>query len=493
SDIFSLILTPELKNDLGGFFYYSENTAVYDQTIWSVPSVFLGVSYDFASSQLEYQNRAFNTESSVLDGLKKAGYSTLAYTRKLYSIRLELFDKTIQHVDNISAGNRIDNARAFRSLWIYRHVPRFAAKWFADRGWSIDRHDLERFRLGTFLPSSAPVESYLSLQQFLKDEESLPESNRYTFIHLFLPHTPYVYGADCTEQKPSTVIAQSQCAARLIIDILDRLKELGRFDSSLVIVHGDHGDRYSIENGELVPGTFRSPRTLLLVKPGGRRDTREFETLRAKTTLLDIAPTLLEFAGQESNSDHEGTSLLETSDSLTREKRYYYVFGGEQLMKQYVIEDGPPEFEKSIELERGTRTLALVDSESIPIFFPDRIVEAETGYLSGATDTRSDIRDTVGQYVSNGSVHFKFKIETDGVFQLRARLVTPSGNNNSSFLRIDDGPSQVWHMAQSDHWGWHTAPVQWKLNAGIHLLSIEYREPVYLDQIELKEQSLATE
>ncbi len=157
-------------------------------------------------------------------------------------------------------------------------------------------------------------------------------------------------------------------------------------------------------------------------------------------------------------------------------------------MDRYVIEEGLPRFDESVVLEKNSGSLAPVDRAAIPVFAPNRTIEAEAGYLSDATDVLSDVPETSGSYVINGNVYYKFEIKREGIYQLSARLVTPSGNNNSCHVRLGEGHRKTWHMKKSRQWQWQEAPVQWKLAPGEHFLSIEYREPVFLDQIRLTEE-----
>ena len=55
----------------------------------------------------------------------------------------------------------------FVSLWLYRYLPRAVRDRLAARGWLVEPEEMERIGGGTLLPESAPLESYLSFQQFL--------------------------------------------------------------------------------------------------------------------------------------------------------------------------------------------------------------------------------------------------------------------------------------------------------------------------------------
>ena len=51
---------------------------------------------------------------------------------------------------------------------------------------------------------------------------------------------------------------------------------------------------------------------------------------------------------------------------------------------------------------------------------------------------------------------------------------------------MNGADSDIWDMQISRQWNWKSFNKTWSLPKGTHLLSIEYREQVYLDQIELR-------
>ncbi len=65
-----------------------------------------------------------------------------------------------------------------------------------------------------------------------------------------------------------------------------------------------------MRDGQLVDHRSRSLRALLLFKPVGRGHQDRFEVSPKKTSLLDIAPTILECVGIDRELDaFEGNSL----------------------------------------------------------------------------------------------------------------------------------------------------------------------------------------
>ena len=123
----------------------------------------------------------------------------------------------------------------------------------------------------------------------------------YFFVHLLLPHAPFVHARDCQLRgdasdlrKPAAnegaagYVDQMYCANQLIGELLSELRSLDAYDSTFVILQSDHGAREELferlDRGDLPEGGLeattaalveRSSRMLLWMKPPGRREARE--------------------------------------------------------------------------------------------------------------------------------------------------------------------------------------------------------------------------
>jgi hypothetical protein len=156
------------------------------------------------------------------------------------------------------------------------------------------------------------VASYLSFLNVLEQEPHLPNSGRYTVVHVFIPHPPDVLDSECNYGQvdiQSGPLEMTQCATNLMLGLVTRLKEIGRFDSSFIVIHGDHGGFYRLEGNRLTPSESTSRKSLLLFKPIGR--SRPFTVSESEASLMDIAPTLLESLSVENDLVFDGSVLKE--------------------------------------------------------------------------------------------------------------------------------------------------------------------------------------
>jgi arylsulfatase A-like enzyme/Tfp pilus assembly protein PilF len=129
------------------------------------------------------------------------------------------------------------------------------------------------------------------LQEHKKDQRF------FLFLHYYDPHDPY-----CPPEPFATTFTDSLYAGEIaytdhcIGQVLEKLRQLGIYDSSLIIITGDHGEMLG-EHGENTHGYFvylSAIRVPLIIKlPGTNKGRR----ITQPTALIDIMPTVLSLAG----------------------------------------------------------------------------------------------------------------------------------------------------------------------------------------------------
>jgi hypothetical protein len=309
TDFFEAARTPEIDEALDGFTFYPQNTSIYHSTTMSLTSVLLGRKYAYDRTRWDFVNQAFSARTSFLYWLRALGYKTVAVVpgRRTQEGReptgthrdLSLLDYVV-HFDDLvknDLGDLIQNS--FRNLWLYSTLPGPVREKVAERGWftGMDREDLRLLENRRLLPRSAQVLSHRGFEAFMREEKGLPQQGRYTYIHLLLPHWPFNLRADCSFQEgggKTSPVEQTQCALALVAKFVTTLRKLGRFEDSLILIHGDHGGFFRTHKGSLMPyERSRSLRALLMIKPLGVVTTDGLIQSDRETTLLDIKPALM--------------------------------------------------------------------------------------------------------------------------------------------------------------------------------------------------------
>ena len=307
TDFFERALSSETREALEGFTYFPNNSSIYHTTFMSMASVLTGRPFSYDRHRSEYVREAFNSRTSLLYWLKHKGYIILAFLpgggterERVSAPRgARLFNGVVYH-DRQVTDELIDvNKEAFWNLWLFSNLPEPLREAVGRRNWfaGLDEEDLRLLQRQKLLNRSAQVTSHLGFQNILQKEKDLHEYNRYNYIHLLIPHWPYNLRPDCSLEQGGAKtgpVEQSKCALKLVEDFINLLKSLGRFERSMILIHGDHGAFFRVKNDALTAGArSRSQRALLLVKPFGGEAKRELAVCEAETTLLDIKRTFM--------------------------------------------------------------------------------------------------------------------------------------------------------------------------------------------------------
>jgi arylsulfatase A-like enzyme len=140
----------------------------------------------------------------------------------------------------------------------------------------------------------------------------------FVWIHLYDPHDPYEPPARFRALLRDPYDGEVAYADFALGRLFDLLKAQGSTDRTLIVATSDHGESFG-EHGEFTHGYFIYDTTLLvplIIKaPAGRAVApRSIET---PVRSIDIAPTILQFAGIPVPPNMQGDSLL----SLMQGKR----------------------------------------------------------------------------------------------------------------------------------------------------------------------------
>lgn len=120
-------------------------------------------------------------------------------------------------------------------------------------------------------------------------------------------------------------------------------------------------------------------------------------------------------------------------------------------------------------------------------------LEAERGTVGSTwNDNIADSQAASGQYVTvkpgnnstasapttaAGWVSLPFNVSTAGTYRMWIRRKTPSANDDSFWVRMDNGSFAMWNnIPVASSWAWAQYPTTFNLSAGNHTLTFGYRE-----------------
>src|SRR5215510_5812699 len=118
-------------------------------------------------------------------------------------------------------------------------------------------------------------------------------------------------------------------------------------------------------------------------------------------------------------------------------------------------------------------------------------LEAECGSVGSLWNKPSDAAASNSQYVTiqpgnnstasaptntAGHITFPLSVTQAGTYRLFARVLGPTANDDSFWVRMDGGTWVMWNNWFTGSWTWRQFPNTFNLAAGSHTLTIAYRE-----------------
>ena len=151
------------------------------------------------------------------------------------------------------------------------------------------------------------------------------ESGIFLFIHLYEPHAPYAPPGHHMKPGRAPYDGEVAYSDEILGQLISALRRLGLYEPSLIILLSDHGEALG-EHGESDHGVFlyrEVMRVPLIIKlPEGRSGGKRVEQA---VQLVDLAPTIRDWAGLGEPSAGPGTSLLPVivGGGLPEERQVY--------------------------------------------------------------------------------------------------------------------------------------------------------------------------
>ena len=327
SDVFGEILAEErsaLDRSLSGAVFFANHTGAFPTTITSMPAMLTGKVYR-NDRPLQRYMRDILKEASIFKSLRASGYRVDAVTGMYHGsesatnyVRLRRpyvsYDEYVQFT-----------AWQLADLSLFRHAPHILRPAI---------HNDESWRLqNTFGPGDTNTRRHHSvngavvLNEFVKRMKPVTDEPVYKYIHVGIPHRPVVVNGNCdfigvVRATRAAYKEQARCAVKRVTQILDRLKDIGVYDKTFVVISSDHGiaspSAQFANNRQTPMGPLArlagNAMALLVVKP--LNSDGPVRISHAPTTITDIPATILDGVGVQPNLP--GYPALKLSEDTPR-------------------------------------------------------------------------------------------------------------------------------------------------------------------------------
>lgn len=343
SDIFQEIIDEEADHyytALEGFTFFKETTGSFPTTKMSIPAIFSGQNYQNDITMPKFRNNVLKGRT-ITNVLYDCGYevdfvnirggrcSNIYYIPTPYGVTKQQYEKA--------------NSALILDLVLFRYAPHFIKKSiYNNQEWLIQR--LLFTQVGLLTHAKKKMFYYFSSKAFLNDIIANISVNRgkpvYKFFLLFTTHYPIVVDKDCEyagKTLPHTrenTKRQCKCSLDHFIEFLNKLKLIGIYESSLIILQADTGagqkvkmknmdtqlDGDLISNKESLGKIVGSALPLMAIKPPNCKGPLNIS--EAQTTLTDIPATISSILNL--NEKFNGQSVFEIDPNEVRERKFYY-------------------------------------------------------------------------------------------------------------------------------------------------------------------------
>ncbi len=355
--------------DFDGFTFFKNNRSNYLFTLESMASYFTGTLFRGGNARLWEEKRS---RSGLIKHLSEAGYTVSMYT-PLSSFFHEAADHKLSvrelAIEREASEHKFD-CYDFADLWLVRLLPCFLEDQVYVGGQGLFRRIFSQ-RVTTKDDKDQCIKDgrgdgmncVVLAKRFISDESQRPDHGQYVYLHTMVTHSPWGHRRpDCRLSSSSngTYLDHALCATKLMVAVITKLKELGRYENSTIIFHSDHGAQPMSpqdKEGDIPPDIAKTLKAtlglssrvfnsrsfaLLLVKPAGKAG-QPLEISESPTQLVDIPATLYAILGLPIRTD-TGRNVFSVKASERREipifaglvslgTRGNYVVAGQQVFE----------------------------------------------------------------------------------------------------------------------------------------------------------------
>lgn len=288
SQVFQYILdNPEgvdYKQQFENFTYYPDTVSAYSRTYYAIPQMLTGTKYINQCEWDEYVNNAYR-ESPFFNKLQELDYSINLYTNEGFPTEEDVYEMIENYIPAGTNQIEVSSNRKMMTYCLkligirYLPVPLKQYCWFYS-GELYDVRDLDGHQ------EVYSVDNHTFLHDSKKMDLSSTQ-NTFHFYHVEGIHRPYCFDRNfekLDEQKwgRNSMLDAGRGILVMVERYFDRLKELGIYDDSVIIIMADHGGKWVEDDGDYL----RRHNPLLLVK--GKNEKHEFDISQKPISYDDL-------------------------------------------------------------------------------------------------------------------------------------------------------------------------------------------------------------
>jgi len=238
---------PEVLETFRDFVCFDRMYSPIPITDYAVPSMLTGVQYtdvphgENSEDHALYLNRACRSRNSLFVNLKQSGYRCEGYPFILQTISFspDLLDNSTVRIDHSQSMNvLVDN-------YVAKIIPFFAKYYFNDFYLAMTNKFIIP-RDENLAPSDEAHD--ITFFNRLRQEAKIGNfAKSFKYYHLQGAHLPIVANERLEQTLNTDVLHQLRGSMRCLELLIQKLKQLNLYDDALIVVTGDHTEKYSKE------------------------------------------------------------------------------------------------------------------------------------------------------------------------------------------------------------------------------------------------------
>ncbi len=323
---------PEFKDMYQGFVSYRDAISNYPATKGSLPSLLTGqmipkdaIMKDFIEYDVGQKGMPAVFEQN---GYDVSVISTYSWFKNFYPRRF-LFEPPLdpEQITRFNGALLLDYA-------LFRLAPHILKKRVYNNGlWLISNY----LAFKTELPATQSEQAHMFLDLMTEQSEVGDDNPRFKLIHILTPHPPFVYDENCVKRAVSNsmsgdhlMMQQSLCALKKTNELLQKYKEIGVYDNSVIIVASDHGSRM-FDDRSLTgfPSYFEMNSAGIMFMIKGMEQNGKFKEVDQPFSLLELYSNI-------TNPALHATSY----DEMFDQNRLFYSYRNNAKGGKRMINDG---------------------------------------------------------------------------------------------------------------------------------------------------------
>lgn len=294
---------PDYIDGLNGFVLYSNTLASGSRTMVGVPSMFTGKPFRRENTYSEYLDKVWGEKNSI-SVLVDNGY-----TASVYADPMTYSSKAADYVDNFvldgpEASSHKTLLKKIYKMDLFKFSPHLLKKkfWFNTSDFNEARDNGDTYSVYDPYFYSAFKEEGFSVNEDM--------GKRFILYHLNGAHQPYSMNEEMEESADATFESQVVGSFKGVEMMLDDIREKGVYDSSMIIITGDHGD---VDMGD---------HPLFMVKMKG--DNGEYRESALPVSLFDLPVLLADQVNEKLDGQEYGLHLSDLNEGDIRERHFFY-------------------------------------------------------------------------------------------------------------------------------------------------------------------------